>query len=227
MAEESTLDPSGLGREAEREQPLMLASESETEEVRVPGWQRRHPLFGEDRRQQPHPTESSWGLDRRSSFRRRSGGRLVARWITRDVRGVQERARQRTFVVNADGTDLRQITPSGLGAISAQWSPNGDLIAFTSCASSPRTCFRTQAEQFDLGGSPHAWVVRPDGTGLREVTPLSLTPVWSPRQHQAPPQQICGSRPDLPVDRQQRRLPVSEADRHGAPDDLCLGQCAA
>ena len=84
------------------------------------------------------------------------------------------------FVVNADGTDLRQITPSGLGAISAQWSPNGDLIAFTSCASSPRTCFRTQAGQLDLGGSPQAWVVRPDGTGLREVTPLSLTPVWSP-----------------------------------------------
>jgi Tol biopolymer transport system component len=78
------------------------------------------------------------------------------------------------FVVNADGTGLRQITPSGVGAQSAQWSPNGALIAFTSCASSPRTC-----------GIPQAWVVRPDGTGLRQVTPpvdraLFLTPVWSP-----------------------------------------------
>jgi Tol biopolymer transport system component len=78
------------------------------------------------------------------------------------------------FVVNADGTGLRQITPSGLGAQSAQWSPNGALIAFTSCVSSPRTC-----------GIPQVWVVRPDGTGLRKVTPpvdraLFLTPVWSP-----------------------------------------------
>src|SRR6266542_2430470 len=39
------------------------------------------------------------------------------------------------FVVNADGTDLRQITPAGVGAQSAQWSPNGALIAFTRCAS--------------------------------------------------------------------------------------------
>jgi Tol biopolymer transport system component len=76
------------------------------------------------------------------------------------------------FVVNADGTDLRQITPSSVGAQSAQWSPNGALIAFTSCAFSPRPCGIPQASQ--------AWVVRPDGTGLRQVAPLSLTPVWSP-----------------------------------------------
>jgi hypothetical protein len=36
------------------------------------------------------------------------------------------------FVVNADGTGLRQITPTALGAYSAQWSPDGHLIAFSS-----------------------------------------------------------------------------------------------
>lgn len=71
------------------------------------------------------------------------------------------------FVVNADGTGLRQITPTAIGAFSAQWSPDGHLIAFSS------------------GGQPQTWVVRPDGTGLTRVTSpasgyVSLTPVWSP-----------------------------------------------
>jgi Tol biopolymer transport system component len=72
------------------------------------------------------------------------------------------------FVVHADGTGLRRISPPGLGAVSAQWSPNGAMIAVTSCC-----------------GTAQAWVIHPDGTGLRRVTtPISgadfLTPVWSP-----------------------------------------------
>jgi len=72
------------------------------------------------------------------------------------------------FIVKSDGTNLRQITPSSLGAISAQWSPNGRLIAFTTCC-----------------GTPEAWIVHPDGTGLRSVTKpiggnFSLAPAWSP-----------------------------------------------
>ena len=72
------------------------------------------------------------------------------------------------YVEKANGTSLRQITPTSVGATSAQWSPNGRRIAFTSCCD-----------------TPEAWIVRPDGTGLREVThpihgAFSLTPVWSP-----------------------------------------------
>jgi TolB protein len=80
----------------------------------------------------------------------------------------QSSRRTGLFVVNADGTGLRLVTPSGIGALSAQWSPNGALIAFTSCC-----------------GLPQAWVVHPNGTGLRQVTPpvgraVFWTPVWSP-----------------------------------------------
>lgn len=80
----------------------------------------------------------------------------------------QSSRRTGLFVVNADGTGLRLVTPSGIGAQSAQWSPNGALIAFTSCC-----------------GLPQTWVVHPDGTGLRRVTTpvdraVFLTPVWSP-----------------------------------------------
>jgi Tol biopolymer transport system component len=80
----------------------------------------------------------------------------------------QSSRRTGLFVVNADGSGLRQLTPPGIGALSAQWSPNGALIAFTSCC-----------------GLPQAWVVHPNGTGLRQVTPpvgrvVFWTPVWSP-----------------------------------------------
>jgi Tol biopolymer transport system component len=56
------------------------------------------------------------------------------------------------FVVNADGTALRRITPRGLDAFSAQWAPNGEWIAFTG-----------------VRRAPELWIVRPDGTGLRKI----------------------------------------------------------
>ena len=75
------------------------------------------------------------------------------------------------YVVDEDGTGLRQITPSGLGARSAQWSPDGGLIAFSTPFANPQ--------------HPQVWVVRPDGRGLREVTypasgTSSFAPIWSP-----------------------------------------------
>ena len=56
------------------------------------------------------------------------------------------------FVVNADGTGLRRVTPSRLGALSAQWSPNGEWIGFTG-----------------VGRISRLWIVHPDGTGLRKI----------------------------------------------------------
>jgi Tol biopolymer transport system component len=75
------------------------------------------------------------------------------------------------FVVNADGTGLRRISPLGIGARDGlAVSPDGGLVAFS-----------TRAKiQY-----PQVWVVRPDGTGLRELTvptqgDVSVGPVWSP-----------------------------------------------
>jgi WD40-like Beta Propeller Repeat len=56
------------------------------------------------------------------------------------------------FVVNADGTGARRITPHGLDAFSAQWAPNGEWIAFTG-----------------VRRAPEVWIVRPDGTGARQI----------------------------------------------------------
>lgn len=73
------------------------------------------------------------------------------------------------YVVDADGTHLRQIVPTDIGAVSARWSPDGRWIAFTSR-------YRSQ---------PQVWVVHPDGSGLTKLTGGaggmdSVAPSWSP-----------------------------------------------
>ncbi len=66
--------------------------------------------------------------------------------------------RQAVFVVNADGTGLRRITPYKLRAGDGpDWSPDGSQILFRS----PET------EDFL---DSDIWTIRPDGTGLRQVT---------------------------------------------------------
>src|SRR5262249_49410317 len=72
------------------------------------------------------------------------------------------------FVVNANGTGLRRVTPLSMGAISAQWSPRGNFVTFTSC------CTKIQV-----------FVVNVNGRHLRQLTfapnsAQSFTPVWSP-----------------------------------------------
>jgi hypothetical protein len=73
------------------------------------------------------------------------------------------------YVERADGTNRHLIVQPEIGAVSAQWSPTGDLIAFTS--------------KLRAGGQ--VWVVAPDGTGLRQLTDgsdgsTSIVPMWSP-----------------------------------------------
>jgi Tol biopolymer transport system component len=58
------------------------------------------------------------------------------------------------YVMNADGTAVRRITPAGREAQYAAWSPAGDRIAFT----------YFEAGGFDL------FTIRPDGSGLRRLT---------------------------------------------------------
>ena len=61
------------------------------------------------------------------------------------------------FVMNADGTDPRQITPWELRAADIDWSPDGSLISF-----------RSEETGNDFVGD--LYTVRPDGTGLSQLT---------------------------------------------------------
>jgi Tol biopolymer transport system component len=76
------------------------------------------------------------------------------------------------FVMNADGSKQRQLTTNKQEYSQwEQWSPNGDWIAFT----------------YNPGGDQGTtiYVIRPDGTGLRQVAPSAgglgdQEPAWSP-----------------------------------------------
>jgi Tol biopolymer transport system component len=84
------------------------------------------------------------------------GSRIAfgARW--RDVTGKPTPFA--VYVVKPDGGGLDRITPLGIGAgrNHVRWSPDGQRIAFA-----------TRRGAVHL---PEVWVVRPDGTGLKELT---------------------------------------------------------
>ncbi len=74
----------------------------------------------------------------------------------------------RTYLMDADGTDVT-LLPTGTGdATEPAWSPEGGRIAFVST--------RT--------GNADVWVVNLDGSGLRRLTTdskLDVAPTWSPQ----------------------------------------------
>jgi TolB protein len=74
------------------------------------------------------------------------------------------------FIVNADGSGLRQLTPWGLASGLADWSPDGTKIVFAGAENRPKGPL---------------WVINHDGTGLREIFQdtqggVAFDPVWSP-----------------------------------------------
>ena len=75
-------------------------------------------------------------------------------------------------VVDRDGSDLRRLTPARLkldflGEHGPAWSPDGKWIAFATAR-----------------GGHDLYVVRPDGSGLRQITRTKAKeedPAWLPR----------------------------------------------
>lgn len=74
------------------------------------------------------------------------------------------------FTVRPDGTGLRKLTslPTGQDAFFPDWSPDGGRIAFTIATKS----------------SAQIWSIKPNGSGLHQITHgsqlISVTPRWSP-----------------------------------------------
>jgi TolB protein len=73
------------------------------------------------------------------------------------------------YVINEDGTGLRQLTFNSGGTAAPDWSPDGKRIAFM--------CKPVSAQPMEI------CVMNADGTGVRpltENTVLDGTPIWSP-----------------------------------------------
>jgi TolB protein len=78
---------------------------------------------------------------------------------------------QALFVINRDGTGLKQVTSWGeLKAGNAHWSPDGTRILFQSFGS------------FPAGSTPQLYTIFPDGTHLAQLTTKERNswPAWSP-----------------------------------------------
>ncbi|MEO6577490.1 MAG: hypothetical protein ABIO99_01135 [Candidatus Limnocylindria bacterium] len=73
------------------------------------------------------------------------------------------------YIVNIDGTELRQLIPAEFEALRPRWSPDSEWIVLSSNGS-------RFAEE-----SANVWVVAPDGTGLRQLTDESVPgQAWAP-----------------------------------------------
>jgi len=88
------------------------------------------------------------------------------------VEGIGQTA---VFVVNIDGSGLRRLTPWNMHAGDPDWSPKGDLIAFST---RPLLNFTS--------GRSELYTIRPDGSGMRALTshgadgPRATQPQWTP-----------------------------------------------
>jgi Tol biopolymer transport system component len=88
-------------------------------------------------------------------------------------RFVNSPLRKEIWVVNPDGSGLRQVThaPANYLDSDPSWAPDGSRLVFSRCA--------------PLNGSPceglqTIWVVNPDGKGLRQLTPTCRSATHTP-----------------------------------------------
>ena len=95
---------------------------------------------------------------------------VFSRFGSKDDNGPLDPILDAVFVVDADGQNLRQITPTTLPGLNASWSPDGERIAF----------------QAPSGGGPlgpgDIYTIRPDGSDLRRLTTgdKASWPSWTP-----------------------------------------------
>jgi hypothetical protein len=67
-----------------------------------------------------------------------------------------------SYIIDADGSDLRRLWPAGQGGFAPLWSPDGSMIASEVC-----------------GVEPQLFLIRPDGEPLRTIAMDGCDPQWT------------------------------------------------
>ena len=112
------------------------------------------------------------------------GQNRFARWSPDGKRLVFYRARAKNygtiqtavFVVDVDGSNLRQLTPWDMLAGDPDWSPEGDLIVFST----------HPLREFGALERSELYTMRPNGSGIKALTsngengPRATEPRWTP-----------------------------------------------
>ena len=81
------------------------------------------------------------------------------------------------YLINADGTDLTQLTNMDNGACQPSWAPDGMRLVFISPCLGRGEIFETIYNESSL------YTINVDGTGLKQLTPSpgsDFEPAWSP-----------------------------------------------
>jgi TolB protein len=111
------------------------------------------------------------------------GQNRFARWAPDGKRLVFYRARAKSdgtiqtaiFIVGVDGSNLRQLTPWNMQAGDPDWSPEGDLIVFST----------HPLREFEASERSELYTMRPDGSGIKALTsngangPRATEPRWT------------------------------------------------
>jgi len=87
------------------------------------------------------------------------GGR-IAFVSTREPASVPGQAWNAIYIMKADGSDVRRLTPSGVADYSPAWSPRGDLIA---CTSGSGVAGGTDLYAMKLDGTDRRLIVKDGG----------------------------------------------------------------
>jgi Tol biopolymer transport system component len=94
-------------------------------------------------------------------------------WGTKDT-GGPDALNPALYVIDADGRNLRQVTPATLAAQEPEWSPDGARIVFVS----PNRGDPANELSWDFGD---IYTIRPDGSDVRRLTTgeASANPSWT------------------------------------------------
>ena len=80
------------------------------------------------------------------------------------------------FIVGVDGSALRRVTPEGMYATDASWSPDGSMIVFTDV-----NMVHDKENDGVMEAGQDIYTIRADGTDLRRLTDdgASFAPRWT------------------------------------------------